>query len=170
MRFPEGHPYQGQTARFRDPMVQREGFPNRTQLRRNRRRTRRRLEREEQGQRINEIQEYRERAEIWREGLEDAERRRDDALDEDRNMNVQGDQELLNIRQNMTAQDRINEFRRRTAFLRRREQQRRAAEARRDQARRDQPGRGGKRKTRKRRGGNENCYGFRNLEDSKLCN
>ena len=30
--------------------------------------------------------------------------------------------------------------------------------------------RGGKRKTRKRRGGNENCYGFRNLEDSKLCN
>ena len=29
--------------------------------------------------------------------------------------------------------------------------------------------RGGKRKTRKRRGGNENCYGFRNLEDSKLC-
>ena len=30
--------------------------------------------------------------------------------------------------------------------------------------------RGGKRKTRKRKGGNENCYGFRNLEDSKLCN
>ena len=29
--------------------------------------------------------------------------------------------------------------------------------------------RGGKRKTRKRRGGNENCYGFRNQEDSKLC-
>ncbi len=29
--------------------------------------------------------------------------------------------------------------------------------------------RGGKRKTRKRRGGNENCYGFRNPEDSKLC-
>ena len=29
--------------------------------------------------------------------------------------------------------------------------------------------RGGKRKTRKRKGGNENCYGFRNLEDSKLC-
>ena len=29
--------------------------------------------------------------------------------------------------------------------------------------------RGGKRKTRKRRGGNENCYGFRNIEDSKLC-
>ena len=30
--------------------------------------------------------------------------------------------------------------------------------------------RGGKRKTRRRKGGNENCYGFRNLEDSKLCN
>ena len=29
--------------------------------------------------------------------------------------------------------------------------------------------RGGKRKTRKRRGGNKNCYSFRNLEDSKLC-
>ena len=28
--------------------------------------------------------------------------------------------------------------------------------------------RGGKRKTRRRKGGNENCYGFKNLEDSKI--
>ena len=30
--------------------------------------------------------------------------------------------------------------------------------------------RGGKRKTRKRRGGNENCYGFQDPKDLKLCN
>ena len=30
--------------------------------------------------------------------------------------------------------------------------------------------RGGKRKTRKRKGGNENCYGFKDPKDSKLCN
>ena len=30
--------------------------------------------------------------------------------------------------------------------------------------------RGGKRKTRRRKGGNENCYSFKDLEDSKLCN
>ena len=30
--------------------------------------------------------------------------------------------------------------------------------------------RGGKRKTRRRKGGNENRYGFKNPEDSKLCN
>ena len=29
--------------------------------------------------------------------------------------------------------------------------------------------RGGKRKTRKRKGGNENCYGFKDPKDSKLC-
>lgn len=30
--------------------------------------------------------------------------------------------------------------------------------------------RGGKRKTRRRKGGNENCYGFKDPKDSKLCN
>ena len=62
--------------------------------------------------------------------------------------------EALNNRRNKTAQEIINEFRKMKVA----------------EARTDQPGRGGKRKTRKRKGGNENCYGFRNLEDSKLCN